>query len=67
MTVLWIHAVSLNEDRGGELGDTIKYLEEARLVCERYKHVNDEMYWKVLIKLSILMNNNLIELKRKYI
>ena len=43
-TVLWIHAVSLNEDRGGELGDTIKYLEEARLVCERYKHVNDEMY-----------------------
>ena len=28
--------VSLNEDRGGELGDTIKYLEEARLVCERY-------------------------------
>lgn len=50
--VLWIHALSLNQDRGGEIGDTIKYLEEAKLICERYKHIN-EMYYQILVKLSV--------------
>lgn len=51
--VLWIQALSLNEDRDGDIGETIKYLEEARHICERYNHTDDEMYYKILIKLSI--------------
>ncbi|MCY8149946.1 hypothetical protein, partial [Bacillus paralicheniformis] len=49
--VLWIHALSLFQDRGGELGDALKYLEEARLICERYNHI-DGMYFEIMIKLS---------------
>ncbi|WP_342441998.1 ATP-binding protein [Lysinibacillus sp. FSL K6-0057] len=49
--VLWIHALSLDDERGIEIGEVIKYLEEACLICERYNHKGD-MYHKILMKLS---------------
>lgn len=63
--VLWIHTFSLNKDKDGDIGEKIKYVEESRQTCERYGHVNDTLYPKILDTLSFYYERQFDKVQEK--